>query len=168
MPECFFDLMKLGLCNKKNCLIKCLSPTEEKKSLIVVYFPLQLCSLQHAWILAAETSQTDIWSVCAIHVWLLHIRKYCYSIHYEHKETTKTFSNTQTVNLRSTHLELTGGKHISSSVLVQTTVAVLTVSLPYARSQESQHLNAHHLQKAITGDQHFTQKGHSLKLNSRS
>lgn len=31
MPECLLDLMKLELCNKKNCLIKCLSPTEEKK-----------------------------------------------------------------------------------------------------------------------------------------
>lgn len=36
---------------------------------------------------------------------------------------------------------------------------------PMPCSQEIKHLNAYHLQKATPGDQHSTQKEHSLKLN---
>lgn len=55
----------------------------------------------------------------------------------------------------STHLELTGGKHLSSSVLVQTTLAFLMV-FPMPCSQEIKYLKVNHLQKVITGDQHLT------------
>lgn len=44
MPEYHFDIFKIRLCNKKNCWINCLNPTEEKKNLVVVYFPLKWSS----------------------------------------------------------------------------------------------------------------------------